>query len=448
MNILKIQDELKGVPDNTLIGYVQNPTGNVPTYLALSELQRRKEMRANYQANKPEEKTVAEDLVQEAQPGIASLPEGQPMQQAMQPPPEMPMEQMAHGGLADLDTGNMYDENNYATGGIVAFAGGGSALDDYGIDMPTVPTWDDLKMEQANAMEQYGVDPEFYAKQARKLKEERDELVSDKSKAGWMALARAGLGMAAGTSPFALKNISEGAIQGVTQYGADVKDIKAQDRLLRQADMKLSEAQNAQARGDAQGALKSMEERKNLLLNAQLKRAELFSKEAIAKARATGDKTKLDAMIEINAQKIGEQKFVNAYPSGSVSGYLGDNQALTQFIRNRFIKDVRDALINKTEAPIPSTKSLIEEFEAKYPHLADKTKTGSKADSKPAPKPAATVNGPNSLLNTPRPANIQKIIDKHAANQNTRYNTTNTDDELNTNWDLAGQGLDDPYYQD
>ena len=125
MNIIKIQDQLKNVPDSTLVGYVQNPTGQVPTYLALSELQRRKEMRANYQAQKPEQKTVAEDLVQESKPGIGALPAGQPMQQAMQPPPEMPMEQMAQGGLADLDTGNMYDESNYANGGIVAFAYGG-----------------------------------------------------------------------------------------------------------------------------------------------------------------------------------------------------------------------------------------------------------------------------------------------------------------------------------
>ncbi len=35
------------------------------------------------------------------------------------------MEQMAQGGLAELDVGNMYDENNYANGGIVAFADGG-----------------------------------------------------------------------------------------------------------------------------------------------------------------------------------------------------------------------------------------------------------------------------------------------------------------------------------
>jgi hypothetical protein len=129
MNIIKIQDQLKGVPDNTLVGYVQNPTGSVPTYLALSELQRRKEMRSKFQSNQPQDKTVAEDLVQEAQPGLMGLSAGQPMQQAMEPPPEMPMEQMAQGGLAELDTGNMYAENNYANGGIVAFAEGGTPED-------------------------------------------------------------------------------------------------------------------------------------------------------------------------------------------------------------------------------------------------------------------------------------------------------------------------------
>ena len=133
MNIIKIQDDLKGAPDSALIGYVQNPTGQVPTYLALSELQRRKEMRDNYQAAKPEKKTVAESIVEEAQPqqpqmpqgGVASLPEAQPMMQAMAPPPEMPVQQMAQGGLAELDTGDMFNEANYASGGIVAFDDGG-----------------------------------------------------------------------------------------------------------------------------------------------------------------------------------------------------------------------------------------------------------------------------------------------------------------------------------
>ena len=100
MNIIKLQDELRSVPDNALIGYVKNPTGNVPSYLALSELQRRKDMREKYQAQQAPKSSVADDLEQKAAPqpqaqGVASLPV-----------PE-----------------TMYQEDNFASGGIVSFAG-------------------------------------------------------------------------------------------------------------------------------------------------------------------------------------------------------------------------------------------------------------------------------------------------------------------------------------
>jgi hypothetical protein len=148
MNIIKAQNNLKNLSDDAVTNYYHNPTPDVPMYLALSELMRRKEVRASYQANKPEEKTVAEDLVEEfqPQPGVMGLPAGQPMQQAMAPQPEMPMEQMAQGGLAELDTGNMYDENSYANGGIVAFKDGGDTSEPwykhmklFGTDYSLVP---------------------------------------------------------------------------------------------------------------------------------------------------------------------------------------------------------------------------------------------------------------------------------------------------------------------
>jgi hypothetical protein len=114
MNIIKLQDMLRSVPDNALIGYVQNPQGEVPSYLALSELQRRKDTRAKYQQQQSPESSVAEDLEQETsqadQGGLAMLA-GQPQQD------------MANQGVAGLDTGDMYDEENFAGGGIVAFDG-------------------------------------------------------------------------------------------------------------------------------------------------------------------------------------------------------------------------------------------------------------------------------------------------------------------------------------
>ena len=276
MNIIKIQNQLKGVPDDTLVGYVQNPTGQVPTYLALSELQRRKEMRNSYQANKPEEKSVAEDLVQETQPemmGVAGLPEAQPMMQAMAPQPEMPMEQMAQGGLAELDTGNMYDENNYATGGIVAFAKGGSA-DEYGIEMPLVPAMDDMYMQTLEAQKAFGVDPDFYKKTLEESKAERLKELTDAKKMDQAQLLLS-MGSAFAGTPFfgqALAKAGESAAPIIGAMGKNQRDI---NNMYRMADRKSLEAQYAQARGDAAGAQKAINEKETLLLNAQVERAKI-----------------------------------------------------------------------------------------------------------------------------------------------------------------------------
>jgi hypothetical protein len=116
MNIIKLQNMLRGVDDDALINYVQNPQGEVPSYLALSELQRRKDTRAKYQAEQAPETSVAEDLGQETmsdQGGLAMLA-GQP---------QMQMEDQGVAGLPVDD--NMYDEENFAGGGIVAFDDGG-----------------------------------------------------------------------------------------------------------------------------------------------------------------------------------------------------------------------------------------------------------------------------------------------------------------------------------
>ena len=104
-NLDQIQKHLQdpGVTEQHLINYVQNPTGQVPSVLALAELKRRQEIKAA--AVKPAanaQPTVADQVVSEATPqmpeqGISSLP---------------------------VDEG-MYDEKNYAGGGIVAFDDGG-----------------------------------------------------------------------------------------------------------------------------------------------------------------------------------------------------------------------------------------------------------------------------------------------------------------------------------
>lgn len=103
MNIVKLQDDLKNVPDNALVNYVQNPSGQVPSYLALSELQRRKKMREQASGAQAQDQSqmpsVAEQLVAESAP---------------------------QAGIAGIPVTNVGNDETYATGGIVSFADGGA----------------------------------------------------------------------------------------------------------------------------------------------------------------------------------------------------------------------------------------------------------------------------------------------------------------------------------
>lgn len=103
MNIAKLQAQLQKVPDQALIGYVQNPDGQVPSYLALAELSRRKEIRKTATPKGPSPtQSVAAQEVSQVEPGVAGLP------------------------VRD----DMYATESFADGGIVAFADGGLSESD------------------------------------------------------------------------------------------------------------------------------------------------------------------------------------------------------------------------------------------------------------------------------------------------------------------------------
>jgi hypothetical protein len=126
-NPIKLQNDLRLIPTETLIQYVQGMNPEVPSYMALGVLKERKEKEARYNAEnqKAPESSVAEDLTQAPdQSGLQMLagnPMGNPAQQMPQGAPSMPADQ----GVASLDTGDMYQEDSFAGGGIVAFDDGG-----------------------------------------------------------------------------------------------------------------------------------------------------------------------------------------------------------------------------------------------------------------------------------------------------------------------------------
>ena len=59
MKIIQPQDRLKGLPEEALVKYVEQPMGEVPIYLALGELQRRSEMKKRFQASQADKPSVA-----------------------------------------------------------------------------------------------------------------------------------------------------------------------------------------------------------------------------------------------------------------------------------------------------------------------------------------------------------------------------------------------------
>lgn len=428
MNIIKIQNQLKSVPDDTLVGYVQNPTGQVPTYLALSELQRRKEMRNSYQANKPEEKSVAEDLVEETQPqmaGVAGLPEAQPMMQAMAPQPEMSMEQMAQGGLADLDTGDMYDEKNYANGGIVAFAKGGTP-DDYGVVMPIVPTMDDMYMQTLEAQRAFGVDPNYYKKTLAESEKDRLKDLAEAKKMDQAQLLLS-MGSAFAGTPFFGQALAKAGESAVPIIGSMAKNQRDINNMYKMADRKSLEAQYAQARGDAAGAQKAINDKESLLLTAQLEEAKLKSAEGVAKTKATAALAGKEGDLNSKIYDKYIKDFTASFPSGSASGVFRDNPGFLQFVKNIYLKNAESYIKDGKMPDVPTQSQLLKMFEQSKNPAANV-------------KPASKLSGVDSPLAQTRPKNIQSILDKYPK---TGSRSTNTQEELDVPWDLAGQGLED-----
>jgi len=126
VNIFQQEDVIKGMPDQALMKEAQAPTGRIPQYLVVSEIQRRADMRKRFageQQSMPQS-TVKDQIVSG---GIASLgqqgqapqggmmpqmPAAQPMppQQSMPVPPQpmpqqMPQQAMSNGGVVRMFDG-------------------------------------------------------------------------------------------------------------------------------------------------------------------------------------------------------------------------------------------------------------------------------------------------------------------------------------------------------
>ena len=134
MNLIQVQDRLKDMPTQAIMSYANGSNPEVPPYLALGELNRRKQMeQKQVAAPQGTVKDQIEQSVKLAQAQKAAQAQGQQkMTEAMgaqqSPVPggtPQPQEQ-PEAGIAQLPTGPM----NFRDGGIVSFDGENASLVD------------------------------------------------------------------------------------------------------------------------------------------------------------------------------------------------------------------------------------------------------------------------------------------------------------------------------
>ena len=409
-NIIQIQEDLKNLPDQVLVNYVQSPTGTMqgiagyaPTYLVLAELQRRTDMRNRYTAQQEPNQTVSDKIVEEAAPmqnaqrlmgGVGALPAGNVGEnygegittETMPMPEEPPVERMAGGGivafqsgglsLGDLgyDTGINYDPladmpvvEEPATEAPIVIRGGNPYYP-YSSDaekvpfMPKSPTIQEYKAEEELAQKEFGITPtrEFYETEREALRKERDSYQTDRRDAINMGMIEAGLNIMGGTSQYAFENIGKGAAPVVSKVAADLKGIKKEQRLLDKESRAVDRLERAERMGDVKGFKEKQKEVRAIQLDLMKNYTDNIAKQAAAKS--TAEKGLVNdayqrALDEMKAQ-YGEDVLIKRF-NEDATGWQKELNALAQ----KILSDMRTGKVSQQVVKplgVPEDKKTIE----------------------------------------------------------------------------------------
>jgi len=93
----------------------------------------------------------------------------------------------------------------------------------------------------------------------KEVQASREARKEEKTQAGWMSLAMAGLNVAAGTSPFAMVNLGKGLAEGLKSYADELKEQKKLDREDRKLLADIEKARRDEKRGNVTAAMGSYE---------------------------------------------------------------------------------------------------------------------------------------------------------------------------------------------
>lgn len=425
------------VDPTILLKYSQNPPpefgaqGKLLVSLAASAVARDKQAVKTMESAPT--KTVAEQvdnkLVEATQPGIAGLTNQiAPMQGGINTTPQEPSLQAMNSGVANLpiDDG-MYNEQNYAGGGIVSFAAGGSSYDPYNISnyqmkVPDIPTADDLYMQTSDLKSRF-IDPKYYETEEKTIKADTLADLAEVKKAGQADILFAMADKYATTPGNFLKGTAAAGAAAGPAVRAMNKDMLAAKRLSRDAINKLKQAKYAESIGDFRTAMELRKSAETNAFEAEKVNATLGAKLAAERAKALKGAGLDEKKLKVQVEKIATEKMKAQYPAGAYETLMRDRPDVYSAELNRYKQETEDYILRDITA-----KNLPADY-------MDKLQANKKL-STPAKPGAKNAKAPVSA----RPANIDKILNKYPA---IGSRSTNTQDELDTDWDSAGTGLED-----
>jgi hypothetical protein len=120
----------------------------------------------------------------------------------------------------------------------------------------------------------------------KEVQASREARKAEKTQAGWMSLAMAGLNVAAGTSPFALVNLGKGLSEGLKNYADELKDQKKLDREDKKLLADIEKARRDEKRGNVTAALGSYEKALDRLSAEDRQRIAAETSERVARIGA------------------------------------------------------------------------------------------------------------------------------------------------------------------
>jgi len=132
---------------------------------------------------------------------------------------------------------------------------GAPAPKDMGVSPRTGPTLSSVLQELQSLMPK----GEAYSETEKLVRKGMGEREQNIKNAGWLRLAEAGFGMAAGSSPYALVNVAKGGAEALKGYADDLKEQRKLDRDDRKILSDIEQARRLEKRGDITAAVASYE---------------------------------------------------------------------------------------------------------------------------------------------------------------------------------------------